>query len=745
MLSRLLFVFFTLSSCAYGQSVISVVSAENNEPVAFARIYYLENGSAIFSTRTDGRGSYTFPASDFSKSPELSFMVEADSFEAVTGTIKNEVTRAISLPPAAALDEFVVTGQLTARTLDGAVQKARIIDRKTMDAKGAVNLRDVLQSELNIRISQDQVLGSGMSLQGMTGQNVKILIDGVPVIGRVDGEVDLSQINLANIERIEIVEGPSSVSYGSNALAGTINLISKKKEKQGQTLQLNSYYETVGNYNLDARVSTQLKKTQLQVYGQRNYFDGWMAGDPFMELPKEKIADSGRYQSWKPKMQYQAGVKWIIPVKRVTLTPFADFFYEKIHNRGYPRAPYYNAAFDDYYFTNRTNQGIQIEAPIGGKFRLQGVVAYNYYERIKNTYLINLNTLDQLLTTVDGDQDTTRFTAFMSRMSLVKNVKDSRFNYEIGYDVNHETAFGRRILSRQQAITEAALFTNAEFQIRKLVVKPGLRFTYNSSYRSSVTPAVNMKYATAKWNYRLGVASGFRSPAIKELYLDFVDINHNIKGNLDLKPEQSMHYQVWIGTKRTIRKQPFNIDLNGYYQNVTNRITLAQDETGITYSYFNLDNFEALGSQVTLDYRPGKQQFKLGFAYVGTQSNLTTGGFAFSPEITAATSIFWKKPAVTFSAFYKYTGRVQIYQQEADGSQTASFIEDYNMLDASASREFLKKRIVLTLGAKNLLNVTGIGVSGGTGAAHTSSATSTPISWGRSAYIKLQFNLRSGK
>jgi len=745
MLSRLLFAFLTLSSCAFGQSVLSVVSPEGNEPVAFARISYLENGSAIFSTKTDSRGNYTFPASDFDNRTELSFLLEADGFEPVTGTITNNVTRSIALTPAAALDEFIVTGQLSSRTLDGAVQKARIIDRKTMDAKGAVNLRDVLQSELNIRISQDQVLGSGMSLQGMTGQNVKILIDGVPVIGRVDGEVDLSQINLANIERIEIIEGPSSVSYGSNALAGTINLISKKREKKGQTLQLNSYYETVGNYNLDARFSTQLKKSQLQVYGQRNYFDGWMANDPFIEFPKEKIADSGRYQSWKPKIQYQAGVKWIIPIKRVTLTPFADFFYEKIHNKGYPRAPYYNVAFDDYYFTNRTNQGIQIEAPLGEKFRLQGVVAYNYYERIKNTYLLNLNSLDKLLTTVSGDQDTTRFTAFMSRMSLVKNVKDSRFNYEIGYDVNHETAFGRRILQTEQAITEAALFTNAEFQVQKLVIKPGLRFTYNSAYRSSVTPALNMKYATAKWNYRLGVASGFRSPAIKELYLDFVDINHNIHGNLDLKPEQSMHYQAWVGTKRTIRAQPFNIDVNAYYQNVTNRITLAQDETGVTYSYFNLDNFEAIGSQATLDYRPGKNQFKLGFAYVGTQSNLTIDGFAFSPELTATASVFWKKPAITFSAFYKYTGRVQIYQEGVDGTQVASFIEDYNILDASASREFWKKNIVLTVGAKNLLNVTGIGVSGGSGAAHTSSATSTPISWGRSAYIKLQFNLRSRK
>lgn len=746
MLSRFLLVFFTLSSFAYGQSVITVTSAESGAPVPFAAIYYLENGSAIFSTKTDNRGSYTFPAGDFKAQTEVSFMVESDDFESFISSITNQSTQQIALSrSAASLDQFIVTGQLSSRSLDGAVQKARIIDRKTMDAKGAVNLRDVLQSELNIRISQDQVLGSGMSLQGMTGQNVKILIDGVPVIGRVDGEIDLSQINLANIERIEIVEGPSSVSYGSNALAGTINLISKKKERRGQTAQVNSYYETVGNYNLDGRFSTNLKKSQLQVYGQRNYFDGFMPGDPFIEFPQKKIADSARFQSWKPKLQYQAGLKWIVPIKNVTLTPFLDVFYEKIHNKGYPRAPYYNVAFDDYYVTNRFNQGIQIEAPLGDKFRLQGVVAYNNYERIKNTYLLNLNTLDKVLTTVPGDQDTTRFTAFMSRMSFVKNVKESRLNYEIGYDVNHETASGRRILETKQEITEAALFSNAEFQVKKLVVKPGLRATYNSAYRSSLTPALNMKYATEKWNYRIGIASGFRSPAIKELYLDFVDINHNIHGNLNLKPEQSMHYQFWVGTKRAIRKQPFNIDLNGYYQKVSNKITLAQAQDGVTYSYFNLDDFDALGTQATLDYRPGRHQFKLGFAYVGTKSNLTLNGFNFSPEVTATASVFWKGPEITFSAFYKYTGRVQFYQQAEDGTTTMSFMEDYNIMDASASHDFLNELIVVTVGAKNLFNVTGIGVANGAGGAHTGNASSTPISWGRSTYIKLQFNLKSRK
>lgn len=744
-LSRILVVlFFGLSFGAFSQTFVTVLSGESDLPVGGVPIQFLDSlSSAIFSTGTDYRGNIALPSSFFSERNERFVTIQTNGFQPVSLNLKEHASTIVRLfPLPGAIGEVVVTGQLTERSGDQSVQKARVIDRSFIDAKGAVNLRDVLQSELNIRVSQDQVLGSGMSLQGMNGQNVKILIDGVPVIGRVDGEIDLSQINLSNVERIEIIEGPSSVSYGSNALAGTINIITKKRDRSGQHLQLNSYVESVGNYNLDGRFSTSIRRSQLQITGVRNYFDGWSDGDPFYEYPQSEVADSGRYQTWKPKMQYQAGAKWLIPVKRVLLTPYADVFYERITNRGLPRAPYYNTAFDDRYVTTRFNAGTQIDARLGDRFRIQGVIAYNDYERAKNTYLKNLNTLEQTLTTTDGDQDTTRFHAWMSRMSFVRHERDSLFNYEIGYDVNSETASGQRILNSEQTITEAALFSNAELTLKKWIFKPGVRVTWNSAYRSSFTPALNIKYGLSKWTFRAGIASGFRSPAIKELYIDFVDINHNIQGNTALKPEQSMHYQVWISTKRTLWKQPLLIDLNGYYQQVSQKIALAQNALGTDYSYFNLDHFEATGIQTSLEYRPGKHQFKVGGAYVGTKSNLTINGYAFSPEITATASLFWKTPEITFSGFYKYTGRVRIYLQSEDGEPQSSFMGAYNLMDISASHPFWKKQLVVSLGAKNLFDVKAV-AAGNAAGVHSGGGSSTPVGWGRSVYIKLQLNLHN--
>ncbi|MEL7342252.1 MAG: TonB-dependent receptor plug domain-containing protein, partial [Bacteroidota bacterium] len=125
------------------------------------------------------------------------------------------------------LEDVVITAQYQPQSLENAVQPIRVIGREKMDQMAAVSLGDVLSNELNIRLSQDIILGQSLSLQGLSGENVKIMIDGVPIIGRQGGSIDLTQINLLDIERIEVVEGPLSVNYGTNALAGTINLITK--------------------------------------------------------------------------------------------------------------------------------------------------------------------------------------------------------------------------------------------------------------------------------------------------------------------------------------------------------------------------------------------------------------------------------------------------------------------------------------------------------------------------------------
>ena len=179
------------------------------------------------------------------------------------------------------LDEVVVTGQLNPTAKNNAIQDIIIINNKTIKSNLFNNLGDLIKYQSNFTLSNDNILGSSILMQGVSGQNVKILIDGIPVIGRLNGNIDVSQINLSNIDKIEIIKGPLSVNYGSDALAGTINLISKKVISNKLNFSFKNYYETVGIYNLDFAINFGYKKHKFSSIFQRNFFSGWSKNDAF--------------------------------------------------------------------------------------------------------------------------------------------------------------------------------------------------------------------------------------------------------------------------------------------------------------------------------------------------------------------------------------------------------------------------------------------------------------------------------
>ncbi|MBW7892864.1 MAG: TonB-dependent receptor plug domain-containing protein, partial [Chitinophagaceae bacterium] len=133
------------------------------------------------------------------------------------------------------LSEVVVTGQYKPQSVKNSVYQVRVIPYEQIQKQGAAKLQDVLSNQLNIRFSQDPATGgSNINMLGLAGQNVKVLIDGVPVVGRqgTSNEVNVNQIEVNSIERIEIIEGPMSVIYGADALAGVINIITRKPKNE---------------------------------------------------------------------------------------------------------------------------------------------------------------------------------------------------------------------------------------------------------------------------------------------------------------------------------------------------------------------------------------------------------------------------------------------------------------------------------------------------------------------------------
>jgi len=649
------------------------------------------------------------------------------------------------------LETFVVTAQYEKTTKEKAVNKIKVISREKIDALAAVNLGDVLKNELNIRLSQDNILGSFMSLQGISGQNVKILIDGIPIIGRLSGNIDVSQINLNNIERIEIVEGPLSVNFGTDALAGTINLISKKKKNNGLSFDANSYYESAGQYNVDGSLSFKNKNNQFKITGGRNLFDGWSSYDPFFQFPKSRPADTLRAKPWNPKEQIFGSLVHQYSKENFSLRTYVNYFDEQITNRGMPRNPYFESAFDDYYNTWRKDAGADLNKKLNNGGRIKILAAYNHYERIKLKYLKDLTNLGQQLTQTPGDQDTTKFDMLISRGSYSK--VNGQLNFQLGYEINIESSLGKRIEGKSQEQSNYAIFGSTKWKAyENLIFQPALRLAYNSSYKAPPIPSFNVKYTKNNLTLRGSYAKGFRAPNLKELYFYFVDINHNIVGNSDLNEENSDNFNIDISWKKIYNQTILNVDGSVFYNNIDNLITLAlADESTQQYSYINIGNYKTNGIKLNTEFIFDNINFNIGAAQIGRYNDLSKeidsiANFNYSPEIRTNFVYSLKKYNLRFSTFYKYTGPTIRFNLNSDDGVMESTMNGFNTLDANITKTFnnesAKKYLIeWSIGFKNIFDVQSVNSTGSSGGVHAESSSSLPVSWGRTIFSSLKIKI----
>ena len=633
------------------------------------------------------------------------------------------------------IKEVVITGQLESTSVDNSVHKIRIIDGKTINSGLYHNLADIIQKQLNINLFEDNVLGSSIALQGISGQNVKILIDNVPVIGRLNGNIDLSQINLNNIERIEIVEGPLSTIYGTDALAGTINLISKQGTKD--TKQFSCLYESVGRYNFDVFISNNNLNYMSYNFG-RKYFNGWSMNQPFSFLPTSQLADMNRVKKWKPKEQTFNKVSYRLKYNDLKIYNYFENFYEKVSNLGKPREPYFETAFDEYYHTKRTNFGSDIKFQ-NLNDRVNILLAYNKYKREKETYYTDLTTLNKTLVDDINAQDTSEFSLIIGKITI-SNSSNDIIKYQAGIDLQKSTAKGKRITNNYQEQDNYAFFSFAEYTPHTSVsIRPSFRVIYNSSYKAPLIPSLNLLYNVKDYDFRFSYAKGFRAPDFKELYLNFVDINHNIIGNPLLKAETSENIQFNISFNNQISKTKIKTDINLFHNFINDKIDLAlSDSNSDQYSYFNIDKFKTKGISTILDVYYNKINAKIGVSYTGRNNEFNNNNYQFSLDYNLNLS-FNILNKTRFNIFYKHTGEMVSYLLENNSIDEITS-DSYNLMDISINQKIFSDIILFSFGAKNLFNITDISRSL-IGTAHSNTNNLMSVGYGRSFFTELKINL----
>ena len=711
------------------------ISNDENEGVAFAIVYVPE--IEIYTT-TDFEGYAVLYMDEEVRSDMIEVIVSHVFHETrsinLTLSELNEKPIDLSLKKKVVnVAEAIVTGRLNPIHQDSTIRSVRVLDRSIIEGRSATTGRDLFRNELNIKSSEDAILGSGISMGGLGGENIKVLIDGVPVIGRLNGGIDLSQIDLSNIDRVEIIEGPMSVEYGTDALAGTINFISNDKPYDQFNLSIGNKYESTGQHSQTVNNYIQNSSGKISINASRLYFDGWSPGDQRIDWINDYYADSGRVHLWKPKLQYTFGIKGWHSINNWTIKPSLGVFNEKLINKGYPRAPYGEIAFDENYLTRRYNSSITFNHYNSSLKDLEILFSLNTFRRYKYRYSSDLTTLDSQLISGGGESDTTSLYEFKSRGNrLVKHNK--RLALNIGWDVSHEALSGERISNDAVPITDVAAFSIAKIKKHNNSIQLGIRKAWNSSFRSPITPSIHGLVIQEKNTFRFSYAKGFRSPSLKEMHLEFVDSNHNLLGNADLTPETSHNIQA--GLTRTNKNHTITVQTS--WNSLDNMIMLIQTSDELSYTYENIGTFESVGIKSNYASSWGKLNWDIGARWNAVQTNDLK---IYTTEMALDLRWNFNNSRTQAHLSSKFNGKESRYFLNNEDVLEIGETAAYTFMDITLSHKNRKGNVSSSIGARNIFDIQNISTTGiensSNSQTHTSSNGLNLMSWGRSIAINI--------
>ena len=729
---------FALSS-AFGQVKVTIVEKGLDKVEGVA--VYLKDSEPKLLAISDQNGVAEikierFPATIITS--HISYVAQE-----IEVTAEGELTIELT-PSATKLDEVVVTGQYEPTSVRNSVYKVRVIDDKRIKSQGTTKLQDVLATELNIRFDQDPVLGvSTMKMQGLAGQNVKVLVNGVPVVGRqaTTNSFDLNQINVNTIERIEIIEGPMSTLYGADALAGVINIITKTPESRKLSGSVKLHEETVGDeydfskkgiHQQNVNVEYQWKSWFAMIDGARTYNGGWQG------------EAQGRERQWNPKKQWLVNPTVGIRKEKWNASYRLDYLNETISNPGKFDG---NEALDQNYITNRFMHQIQSSGVFSSKLSYTGVLSYTDYSRKTQSIIVDATTGEKTLALGAGQQDQTDYTGITIRGSVQCKISD-KISIQPGYDVNYESGSGGRLKEGTNSMSDYAFFVSAEVKpFSFLSIRPGVRFIKNSVYAAPpVIPSFNTKIQISpKHDLRLSYGRGFRAPSLRELYFNFYDVNHSVEGNPNLEAELSHSFNGswnWYMVKKDNFSYTFSI--SGFYNTIDNMIAfgLLSPNSQIT-TYINIEKSKSQGFTWNHSIHLRGLTLSGGFGRTGRYNEYnsvdeTLPDFTWTNESNVSASYTFEKIGLTASAYYKYTGRTPYYEATSDEPRLA-VTESFQWADVTIQKTFLK-HFSATLGVRNLFDITQVNSTAASTSSHGASSGSTFVGSGRSFFTSLTFN-----
>ena len=507
------------------------------------------------------------------------------------------------------LNEVIITGTKTKRQLSLIPLPAKIISEDQIKKTNSSRLKDILDEQVGIIIVSDFGGGEGIQIQGLDSEYILILMDGLPIIGRQSGTLDLNRIAIGNIKQIELIKGSSSSLYGSEALGGVVNLISSDNK---DSLSLNFDYKFASYNTNDINLSTGIISKDGKKF---NLFINSYSSDGY------DLDNTDNLNTIDPFKNYTVHLKYSFKKENLFFSSSARVFDEK-----------QNFKIDENYFGNNNilewNSNSRINYKISDSFNIESdiyLTSYNSQEKISSNSM---------------DQEEGFFDQFLLKTE-VRTIIDlwNRDKLTLGLGFYDESLSRNNFYKNKVSQYSINLFSQLEgFISNNTNYIIGARYDDYNNYKSQISPRIAIRTKLFEdVFFKSSIGRGFKAPDFRQLYFNFSNstVGYSVIGfnvvneviyeltknnqivnlvvpieefNEELKPESS--FSINAGFKY-YPSNNVKFEINLFRNDIDNLIdykVIANKKNGQNvFSYFNLNKVYTQGIESTFNFKPNRK------------------------------------------------------------------------------------------------------------------------------------------
>ena len=558
-----------------------------------------------------------------------------------------------SVQKEAALQEVVVTGTGTQHLLKDAPVQTEVISHRQLQQFAGKSIEDILSGLTASFAFNENDMGSHLQMNGLGNSYVLILVDGRRLHGDNGGENDLSLIDPHNIEKIEIVKGASSALYGSDAIAGVINIITRKHREQGLMLENTSRVGSYGDIRQHNGIALNFGKFSSYTNFQLQHSDGWQnTSEEALSQTEYHITDSrnktvNRHTNWQlaEHLTYQLTPK-------IELYADGSIYWKRIY-RPCGKHPGVDVKTYDLQYNNAS-------ISVGGKWKLNetDVITLDAdWKRHAYKYVYTDTTLTDGY--VNG-RFTNYFPYFPDDKELQSDQRLTQISlkgvfalpYEqmlsAGFDYRYDWLEApMRVKGGKATDNTQAIYVQDEWALlNPLYLTAGLRLTRNEGFGTRLTPKLSAMLKLGELRLRATWSQGYKTPTPKELHYQYIRNMNGVYlylGNTDLKAQTSNYF----GVSAEYTLGHLTMTLSGYYNKVDNMIALVTIPTSeapgdliVQYDpmrvrqYQNMEDAKTYGIDFTARYQT--MHFTAGgsYSYLDTKAHQYDSDHDVMQEVT---------------------------------------------------------------------------------------------------------------